>query len=378
MTAMKKVLLFISSLYPGGAETLVKDYALLLDKKKFSVTILCLVRLNSEYEKLLMNSGIKVIFLQDYLLGRSSSLFCHCCSEFLWRFHFDYLFARWIVKKIKPDVIHAHLLVLRYLRRFDLKKIKKVFYTVHSEPDKYWHGKTKESIDEFVAAKWLVKNKNMQLIALQKAMQAELNAMFGVNNTIVVNNGIDFSRFFNADSAQVVRQKLNIPDNAFVVGHVGRFAEPKNHFFIIDVFCKLLSKGKDAYLILVGDGPLRSSIAERIKDLQVDTRVRILGNRTDVPDLLNAMNVFLFPSVYEGLGMALVEAQKMGVPCVISDRVPSAATISNLVSVLSLDSPKDLWAEALCEPAPSNIEYYNLERWDMNNIVKELEVLYSE
>ena len=90
------------------------------------------------------------------------------------------------------------------------------------------------------------------------------------------------------------------------------------------------------------------------------------------------MNVFLFPSVYEGLGMALVEAQKMGVPCVISDRVPSAATISNLVSVLSLDSPKDLWAEALCEPAPSNIEYCNLERWDMNNIVKELEVLYSE
>ena len=116
-----------------------------------------------------------------------------------------------------------------------------------------------------------------------------------------------------------------------------------------------------AYLILVGDGPLRSAIVEKIKDLQMDARVRILGNRTDVPDLLNVMNVFLFPSVYEGLGMALVEAQKMGLPCVVSNRVPSAATISNLVSVLSLDSPQDLWADALCEPAPSNIEYYNLE-----------------
>lgn len=375
---MKKILLFVSTLYPGGAETLVKDYALLLDKKKFSVTILCLVRLNSEYEKILMKRGIKVIFLQDYLLGHSSSFFCRCCSSFFWRFRFNYLFARWIVKRIKPDVIHAHLLVLRYLRHFDLKKVKKIFYTVHSEPDKYWHGKTNESIDEYVAAQWLVKNKNMQLIALQESMRVKLNAMFGVNNTIVVNNGIDFSSFTKPTSAQNVRQKLNIPNKAFVVGHVGRFAEPKNHFFIIDVFYKLASKRNDAYLILVGDGPLRPAVVKKIKDLQIDTRVKILGNRTDVPSLLNAMDVFFFPSVYEGLGIALIEAQKMGLPCVISDRVPSAAVISNLVSVLSLECPKDLWANALCKPVPSNIEYYNLEKWDMNNVVKELEVLYCE
>ena len=106
--------------------------------------------------------------------------------------------------------------------------------------------------------------------------------------------------------------------------------------------------------------------------------MKILGNRTDVPSLLNAMDVFFFPSVYEGLGIALIEAQKMGLPCVISDRVPSAAVISNLVSVLSLECPKDLWANALCKPVPSNIEYYNLEKWDMNNVVKELEVLYCE
>ena len=375
---MKKILFFVSTLYQGGAETIVKDYALLLDKKKFCVIVLCLRRMNTEYENIMKKNGIKVIFLYDYLLYKPTSAISRYLFGWMTFFRLDYILARIIVKIIKPDVIHAHLLVLRYLRHFDLKRVKKIFYTVHSEPRKYWHGNTKDSKKEIDAALWLVKNKGMRLIALQEPMRMELNAMFDVKNTIVMNNGIDFQNFTNPRPSQEIRQELGIPNGAFVIGHVGRFAEPKNHSFILDVFSRLLDQKKDSFLLLVGDGPQRDEVLSRIAALHLESNVKIVGNRTDVPDLLNAMDVFFFPSIYEGLGIALIEAQKMGCPCVVSNRVPSAATISNLVTTLSLEDSKDKWVEALYKPAPENVEYYDLEKWDMNNVVKELEIVYSE
>ena len=123
---------------------------------------------------------------------------------------------------------------------------------------------------------------------------------------------------------------------------------------------------------------MRDEVVSRIITLHLESNVKIIGNRTDVPDLLNAMDVFFFPSIYEGLGIALIEAQKMRLPCVISDRIPSAATISNLVTTLSLDDTKDKWVASLFKPTPVNVEYYDLEKWDMNNVVKDLEMVYSE
>ena len=218
----------------------------------------------------------------------------------------------------------------------------------------------------------------MRLIALQEPMRMELNSMFGVNNTIIMNNGIDFKNFTNPRPSQDVRRELGIPNGAFVVGHVGRFAEPKNHPFVLDVFSRLLDQKKDAILLLVGDGPMHDEIVSRIAALHLESNVKIVGNRSDVADLLNAMDVFFFPSIYEGLGIALIEAQKMKRPCVVSNRVPSAATISNLVTTLSLEDSKDKWVEALYQPAPENVEYYDLEKWDMNNVVKNLEKDYFE
>ncbi len=376
--AMKKILFFINTLYQGGAETLVKDYALLLDRNEFDLTVFCLHRMNTVYEKMLQDNGVKIFFFYDYLKRYSTSFFYRCYFKVVMFFHLDFFLARMIVKKIKPDVIHAHLFVLRYLKHFDLKGIKKIFYTVHSEPLKFWDCQTKESKDEFEAALWLVKNKRMQLIALHEQMRLELNSLFNVNNTIVVNNGIDFSRFSHPRFAQTVRQELGIPRNAFVVGHIGRFVEEKNHLFILDVFSEVTTQKENAFLLLVGEGGLINAVLKKIEELHLEKKVKIIGKRTDVPDLLNAMDVFLFPSIYEGLGIALIEAQKMGLPCVVSDRVPSAATISNLVTALSLEDSKDKWACALNQTRPLNVCYYDLEKWDMNRIVKELEAMYYE
>lgn len=374
---MKKVLHFIDTLYQGGAETLVKDYALLMDKKKFSVTILCLRKIGSEYEKILQENGIEVLFLHDYLPFSEMSFIHRAVFKILRIFYLDHLLVRLIVKKINPDIIHGHLFILHYMRWLDYSRVKNVFYTCHSEPSKYWHCKTTFSNREFVAAQWLAKNRSMRFIALHNSMKMELNTLFGVKNTVVLNNGINFAKFECPLPSKIVRKRIGVPEDAFVVGHVGRFAEVKNHRFLLEVFSKLLVKRKDSFLLLVGEGCLRETLISKIKELHIDTKVKILGNRTDVPDLMNSMNVFAFPSIYEGLGIVLIEAQKMGLPCVASDRVPSAATISNLVTTLSLEQPIEMWADALCKPSPQNIDYYDLEKWDINNVIRKLEKQYS-
>lgn len=373
---MKNILFVIDTLYQGGAETLVKDYALLLDKSRFSVSVLCLKRVGSKYESLLQENGIDVFYLSDYFLYRFDSLFGKIVTKCLKILSFDCFLAKKIIKRKNVNVIHAHLFTLDFLKRLNPDESVKLIYTVHNEPQKYWHGKTRLSRREFSAGRWLVSERKMHLIALHDSMRDELNGLFRTTNTTVVNNGIDFSRFDYALSKPEIRAKLQIDENAFVVGHVGRFVEQKNHFFLLDVFGELYKIKNNSILLLVGTGPLLSQFKEKVNKLALNDRVVILGNRSDIPDLMNAMDVFAFPSIYEGLGIVLIEAQKMGVPCVISDKVPAAAIISNLVTKLSLTSDKKMWIGALCKDKPQTITYKKLEEWNMQNVVKQLENLY--
>ncbi|MCQ2049792.1 MAG: glycosyltransferase [Candidatus Saccharibacteria bacterium] len=372
---MTKVLYFIETLYQGGAETLVKDYALLLDKSMFSVVVVCLRRTGSSYEGLLKDNGIRVIYVSDFF-GSYQTFFGRLKNKAARMAGLYHIFLRKIITSESPDVIHAHLAVLRFLKFADIKKNIKLLYTVHSEPKKYWHGKTRCSSCEYKACHQLIKNKNMQLIALHDAMRNEVNQLFNVSNTIVINNGIDFTKFENALSKEIVRSKLQISKEAFVIGHIGRFAEPKNHRFIVDVFVETLKKNPNAFLLLVGSGPLLAEIKSKVSKFNIEDHVMFLTNRIDVPDLMNAMDVFIFPSVYEGLGIVLIEAQKMGLPCVISDDVPSAASVSNLTLAKSLQATPEEWADSLLNFKVGKVIYKNLNNWDMNLVVQQLEQLY--
>ena len=162
----------------------------------------------------------------------------------------------------------------------------------------------------------------------------------------ILNNAIDAKAYsFREEGRIVVRQGLNISENAFVVGHVGRFSYPKNHEFLLEVFAALHKCRPDAWLLLVGEGELRSKMEEKAASLGVKDRVIFTGLRSDVPDLLQAMDVFLFPSRYEGLPLTMVEAQAAGLPCVISDKVPGECAVTDLVTQLSLEKSYELWVE---------------------------------
>ncbi|MGC2111956.1 MAG: glycosyltransferase [Candidatus Korobacteraceae bacterium] len=161
--------------------------------------------------------------------------------------------------------------------------------------------------------------------------------------------GIDMSRFDNADKKVELRSQLGIKSAGPVVGHVGRFVDVKNHKKFVEVAAELSHRNPGTHFLLVGDGPLRSQVEQHIAAAGLTNRFTLTGNRADVPQLLqSAMDVFVFPSKYEGLPIALMEAQLAGLPCVASDAItPEAALDEETVKWMALSSPAADWANAV-------------------------------
>jgi len=164
----------------------------------------------------------------------------------------------------------------------------------------------------------------------------------------VVHCGIDLAPFEISVDSATVRSELGIAPDAFVIGHVGRFYQPKNHSFLVKVFAEVVKHEPKAYLLLVGEGELRLAIEQKVKQLGLTKQVIFTGLRADVHRLmLGAMDVFLFPSLYEGLGLVLIEAQAAGLSCIFSDVVPEEAdVIQTLTQRLSLSQSPSEWAAA--------------------------------
>jgi glycosyltransferase involved in cell wall biosynthesis len=148
-----------------------------------------------------------------------------------------------------------------------------------------------------------------------------------------------------------IREDLGIPESAFVIGHVGRFMAQKNHDFLIDLAAQVCRRLPHAHVLLVGDGPLRPAMEDKVARFGLTQQVRFTGIRTDMPRLMRgAMDAFLFPSLYEGMGMVVLEAQAAGLPCLITDTLPEeVAIIPELVRRLPLSAGAAEWAKAVIE-----------------------------
>lgn len=161
----------------------------------------------------------------------------------------------------------------------------------------------------------------------------------------ILNNAIDLDRFkYDEKVRKDKRKELKIDNDTLVIGHAGRFVQQKNHDYIIDVFNEIHKEDKNTVLVLVGQGPLMDSIKDKVKKLNIDNSVIFLGQRDDINELYQAFDIFLFPSLYEGLGMVLVEAQVSGLPCYASTEVPKIAKVTENVDFLDLDCDPKIWA----------------------------------
>ena len=170
----------------------------------------------------------------------------------------------------------------------------------------------------------------------------------GAKQALLQNNAIDTNGYqFNPEWRKSTRKALHIADHIRLIGHVGRFDAQKNHQFLIEVMAKLVAKHPDYRLLLVGTGDLEARIREKVNQMGLNEFVIFAGTRADVPCILQAMDLFLFPSLMEGLSLSMVEAQCAGLPCVVSDTIPDEVKMTDLVDFISLQAPIESWCHTI-------------------------------
>lgn len=163
----------------------------------------------------------------------------------------------------------------------------------------------------------------------------------------VIPNAIDLSAFtYKQERAEIVRRNLGFFPDDLVIGHVGRFEKVKNHSFLLDVFSRLHTRDPRMKLLLVGSGSLKEAMVHQVEALGLHRSVVFLEQRTDIPDLLQAMDLVVFPSFYEGFSMAMVEMQAAGLRILASDQIPQEVNITGSVTFKSLKDGSEQWAQA--------------------------------
>ena len=201
------------------------------------------------------------------------------------------------------------------------------------------------------------------------------------NNYRMIPNGVDCKRFvFDKAARNCIRNQWGISENAKVIGHIGRIHESKNHGFLIDVFAEIRKHDESIKLLLVGDGELRNEAEHKCKQLGIHESVVFAGAQTDTPGYYCAMDLFLFPSKWEGLPVSVVEAQACGLPCVLADTITKDIRLTNLVEYLPLNLGVQAWAqrvaERLSEPRKPLENVQQLTAFDIEAVAQELLEFY--
>lgn len=268
-----------------------------------------------------------------------------------WRYARNFL--RILRERTPYDVVHSHVhhfsgLVLKLAHRAGVPA--RIAHSHNDTASVEARARLPRRLYTRLTGRWIVRHATLGLAASPRAAASLYGPSWGGNpGRRILYYGIDLSPFRASPDRAAVRQEMGIPTNAFVLGHVGRFCEQKNHTFLLEIASELAQNQPDMYLLLVGDGPLRPQIERKAAALRLAGRVIFAGVRPDVPRLmLGCMDAFVFPSCFEGLGLAVVEAQAAGLPCVISDVIPEDVDIVKpLIQRVDLGQPVSVWVRAL-------------------------------
>ena len=363
-----KVWQVIWGLKDGGAEVLTREYAKLLDPREFETTIITMYPFTNtaNYQQAKI-AGVNLLSVFN-----KRTVFTRALRVLLGNWYVPFALKRMLWAE-KPNVIHFNSPIAYYFAKLSPKLSGvKLVYTCHNEPNKHFFDKEENAVRK------LMQDHDLRMIALHEDMKKELDQRFSRKDTVVIRNGVDLRRFREEGrDRSAVRESIGIAKDAYVVGHVGRFSEQKNHSFLLKIFQELVSRKNNAHLLLVGNGELQEQVAEKIRQQKLEEHVTILSHRSDIPDLLHAMDVMVFPSFYEGLSVTLVEAQASGLKCVISDTINPANLLSPNTIAVSLDADVKEWADIVLNDEIKNPNHGNIDAYDMNREIRRLERLYQ-
>ncbi len=340
---MKKVLIIVGKLCIGGAEKVARDIGYYADKDKYEIHYLVFGDEVHCYEHELVEEGCKVMHMNPPKDN-----------------HFEYYKKlKKMIEKEKYDVIHSHTMYSSGWAMYAGYKCGVPIRIAHSHTIR---GHEKRS---------LIKNTYESMMRLiintysTHCVGCGISAgywLFGKKkfdkDGIVIFNGIDLDAYKYDEKRRNSIRKLYKIENELVIGHVGHFADVKNQRYLVELMPDLL-KHKDVTLLLLGDGNTKTEIEKLAKELHVDSKVIFTGNVTNVGEQLSSMDVFAFPSMYEGMPLSLIEAQANGLPCVISDKIPTDVYLTDLITALPItEECKERWIERIVNSKRTDSEKY--------------------
>ena len=361
---MKYILQIPAQLTIGGAEKVVRDIGLYSDPSEFEIHFIVFGDRIGAYEQELSDHGCRILHWPEPAQSYRR-------------------YVRRLVRQMKHvpySAVHAHTMFNAGWIML-AAKIAGVPIRIAHAHSALATGKTvKKSLYEALMRR-LILTCSTDLVACGEAAGLRLygRKAFSTRGQIIP-NGIDTEAFAYNDTARMsIRSQLGLQD-AFVIGHVGHLAEVKNQSFLIRLMPSVLKMQPSAKLLMLGEGDDRSMLESLIEELGLKERVIMTGNVRNVPDYLSAMDVFAFPSLYEGMPLSIVEVQANGLPCILSNGVPKDVFLSDLITPLSLDNPEE-WAEKICSSRRSRPEQYHEllkhSGFDSEGIIKQYYKLYE-
>lgn len=353
---MIKVLQVITSLEGGGGvQMLLRNYHKYINKDKIIFDFIVYGDEIGELESYFKSYGSKIYHIPPKTKSLIKSL-----SQ-----------MRKIIKSGNYDVVHAHQDIMSIFPIYFAKKAKINLRIAHAHSAFKSNNKIKKLIHKVLLVLLEKYSNYWAACGKEAAMDLWGKENISLGNINIINNAIDVNNFkFNNDIRKEIRKELGV-ENKFVIGNIGRFIDVKNHKFIIEVFKHVSDMDKEAILLLVGKGELESEVRNQVKKLGLEQNVKFLGLRNDIDKILQGIDVFLLPSKFEGVPIALIEAQASDLTCLVSDVVTKEVKITDKVEYMSLDKDAKAWAEKI-------LSYKCNKRYDTSKLIKKVGFDISE
>lgn len=363
-----KILFFVDRLLRGGIQTLLLNLTIQLKNKGVSIDYL-LFDDGKEYEleKVMKDMGCGIYKVP--MPHINTIIKCLCGLNSFFRSHHDY------------DLIHAHssskaVLPLYYAKKYHIK-----IRIAHSHNTKFQsHNPFTIMVGDFLKIP-LCRISTDYFACSELAGKWLFNNVFAKKIHIyILNNGIVLEDFlYDKNIRRNIRKELGIEDEAIVIGNIGRFTIQKNHSQLLDIFSAYNRLNKKSYLILVGVGELMPIIEKKVYDMGLKELVKFAGFRTDTSRFYQAFDLFLMPSLYEGLPFVGIEAQASGLPCLFSDTVTREVKVLDSTDFMPLTAPSIKWAEKIDRILKESIRNDTYDKMSNSgyNIVLEAERLYQ-
>ena len=358
-TGCIRVLHFVSTLSRGsGVMSVIMNYYRHIDRDNVQFDFLHFIACEDSYMEEIRELGGKIYCIDKpgssfQSIKQLNSFFRLHAGEYTW--------------------LHNHEVYLTFLLRPIAKRYGLEKFIVHCHATKY-SDKTLNAVRNRILC-LPIRFMKVERFACSEAAGKFLygEKMLKAGNVFIMHNAIDCEKFrFRPEVRERLRKEMGL-EGKFVIGHVGRFERQKNHEFLIEVFAEVKKRRPESILLLVGQGSLESRIKYMVVEKNVEKNVVYLGQRNDVADLLQAIDVFVLPSLYEGLPISLLEAQASGLRCITSDVVTAEASVGG-VQFIPLNAKCFAWKKAICHINSYGKKYCDYRKCLSAKFISELKV----